>query len=264
MLSIAETPALSDSIIYEFPLNERIRVFMRLEQLFQQLDHFMAGDSVWDSRAVISTLLDVLTLFSRNDLKSETLKELDRHAAVLTRMAHNQDIDHAKLDKVLTKLDKLSKELYAVPGKLGLSLMENELFKSISQRSTIPGGTCSFDLPAFHYWLKLDDHTRRHDLESWLEPFRLIRSAIDILLNFIRTSAAPTEEHATGGFFQKSLDHTLPFQLLRVGVKRSQPYFAEISGGKHRFTVRFMIPDTVERPTQCQDDVTFELTCCLL
>jgi cell division protein ZapD len=145
MLSIAESPALSDAIIYEFPLNERIRVFMRLEQLFQQIDHFMAGTSIWDSRAVISTLLDVLTLFSRNDLKSETLKELDRHAAVLTRMAHNQDIDQAKLDKVLTKLDKLSKELYAVPGKLGLSLMENELFKSISQRSTIPGGTCSFD-----------------------------------------------------------------------------------------------------------------------
>jgi cell division protein ZapD len=92
----------------------------------------------------------------------------------------------------------------------------------------------------------------------------LVRSAIDILLNFIRTSAAPTEEQASGGFFQKSLDHTLPFQLLRVGVKRSQPYFAEISGGKHRFTVRFMIPDTVGRPTQCQDDIGFQLTCCLL
>jgi cell division protein ZapD len=255
---------LNDVIIYEFPLNERIRLFMRLEQLFQQVDHFMSGDSTWDSRAVIATLLDILNLFSRNDLKSEALKELDRHSAVLVKMSRNQEIDQGKLDKILAKLDRMSKDLYATPGKIGLGLMENELFKSISQRSTIPGGTCSFDLPSFHYWLQLDDRQRKRDLESWLEPFLLIRSAIDILLNFVRTCATPSEEKAAAGFFQKTLDHTLAYQLLRVSIDRSQPYFAEISGGKHRFTVRFMTTDTVGRPAQCGGDVVFRLTCCLL
>lgn len=238
---------------------------MRLEQLFQQLDHFMEGDSVWDSRAVIATLLDILALFSRNDLKSEALKELDRHSAVLIKMTRGQqDVDRGKLDRILAKLESLSKELYGTPGKIGLSLMENDLFKSISQRSAIPGGTCSFDLPAFHYWLQLGDAQRKQDLEDWIRPFRLIRSAIDILLNFIRTCAVPSDEQARGGFFQKTLDHTLPYQLLRVSVRRSEPYFAEISGGKHRFTVRFMIPDTAQRPVQCPQDVGFQLTCCLL
>lgn len=255
---------MSDYIIYEFPLNERIRLFMRLEQLFQQMDYFMSGDSGWDNRAVISTLLDVLNLFSRNDLKSEALKELDRHSAVLIKMASNQEIGPAKLNKIVGTLDRLSKELYATPGRIGLSLMENELFKSISQRSSIPGGTCSFDLPAFHYWLQLDKQQRRQDLEGWLEPFRLIRSAIDILLNFIRTCATPTEEKAIAGFFQKNLDHTLSYQLLRVAIDRSQRHFAEISGGKHRFTVRFMMTDTVGRPMQCSEDISFRLTCCLL
>jgi cell division protein ZapD len=255
---------LNDPIIYEFPLNERIRLFMRLEQLFQQLDHFMAGESVWDSRAVISTLLDILTLFSRNDLKSEALKELDRHVAVLNKMARVQEIDRGKLDKIVSRLEALSKELYETPGKIGLSLMENDLFKSISQRSSIPGSTCSFDLPAFHYWLQLGDAQRKQDLEEWVRPFRLIRSAIDILLNFIRTCAAPTEEQATAGFFQKTLDHTLPYQLLRVSIQREKPYFAEISGGKHRFTVRFMVPDAVQRPVQSTEDVRFQLTCCVL
>jgi cell division protein ZapD len=256
---------LNDFTIYEFPLNERIRLFMRLEQLFQQLDHFMEGSSVWDSRAVIDTLLDILALFSRNDLKSEALKELDRHSAVLGKMARNQqEVDHAKLDKIMTRLEGLSKELYATPGKIGLTLMENDLFKSISQRSSIPGGTCSFDLPAFHYWLQLGDAQRKDDLEHWIRPFRLIRSAIDILLNFIRTCAIPAEEQASGGFFQKTLDHTLPYQLLRVAIARTEPYFAEISGGKHRFTVRFMRPDSSQRPVQCPQDVKFQLTCCLL
>jgi cell division protein ZapD len=265
MLSTAGLPPLNDFIMYEFPLNERIRLFMRLEQLFQQLDYFMEGNSVWDNRAVISTLLDILSLFSRNDLKSEALKELDRHAAVLTKMARSQqEVDQAKLDKILIKLEALSKELYGTSGKIGLSLMENDLFKSISQRSSIPGGTCSFDLPAFHYWLQRDEFQRKQDLEVWVRPFQLIRSAIDILMNFIRTCAAPTEEQASGGFFQKTLDHTLPYQLLRVAVERSQPYFAEISGGKHRFTVRFMMPDAAHRAVQCPQDVKFQLTCSLL
>jgi cell division protein ZapD len=256
---------LNDFITYEFPLNERIRLFMRLEQLFQQVEHFMAGDSVWDSRAVIATLLDVLTLFSRNDLKSEALKELDRHSAALSRMARGQqEVDHAKLEQALAKLDTLSKELYGTPGKIGVSLMENDLFKSISQRSAIPGGTCSFDMPVFHYWLQLGDAQRKRDLEDWVRPFRLIRSAIDLLLNFVRNCGAPSEELATAGFFQKTLDHTIPYQLLRVAVEYGQPYFAEISGGKHRFTVRFMRTDASQRPVQCPEDVKFNLTCCLL
>lgn len=238
---------------------------MRLEQLFQQLDHFMAGSSVWDSRAVTATLLDILALFSRNDVKSEALKELDRHSAILGKVARGQpEVDHVKLDKILTRLDALSRELYGTPGKIGLSLMENDLFKSISQRSSIPGGTCSFDLPAFHYWLRLSDAQRKQDLEQWIRPFRIIRSAIDILLNFIRTCAVPEPVDASAGFFQKTLDHTLPYQLLRVGIDRSEPYFAEISGGKHRFTVRLMVPDAAQRPVQCPHDVTFQLTCCVL
>jgi len=238
---------------------------MRLEQLFQQLDHFLERDSVWDSRGVIAALLDVVTLFSRNDLKSEVLKELDRNSAALSRMARSEDVDPAKLKQLLERLDSYSRMLYATPGKIGISLSENELFKSIAQRSTIPGGTCSFDLPAFHYWLQLEDRQRKQCLELWVQPFRLILSAIDTLLNFLRTSAIPTSESASAGFFQKTLDHTLSYQLLRVGVRRETECYAEISGGKHRFTVRFMKPDGVGgRPVQCSEDVPFQLTCCLI
>ena len=237
---------------------------MRLEQLFQQIDHFMKGGSIWESRGVISTLLEIIAIFSRNDLKSEILKEVDRHSTVLNKMASNDKIDHAKLHIVLSKLATIGDELYATPGKIGSSLMENELFKCISQRSAIPGGTCAFDLPAYHYWLQLDVAQRKRDMEHWMQPFAAIRTAIDLLLNFIRQSATPTEELGMSGFFQKTLDHSLPFQLLRVGLQRSHPYFAEISGGKHRFTIRFMQSNDDGRATQCKGDVGFLLTCCLL
>lgn len=255
---------LNNPVFYEFPLNERIRVFMRLEQLFQQTSHFLDGQSTWDSRAAISTLLEILAIFSRNDLKSEILKEVDRHSSIFTKMLNHQDIDQDKLHGMLTRLKSISEELYASSGKIGLPLMESELCKSISQRNSIPGGTYAFDLPAYHYWLQQDEPARRKDLEKWLKPFAIIRTGVDLLLTSIRQSATPSLELAGSGFFQKTLDHSLPFQLLRVGVDRSYPYFAEISGGKHRFTIRFMAPNAHDRPTQTTQDIPFELTCCML
>ena len=38
---------------------------------------------------------------------------------------------------------------------------------SIRSRVGIPGGTCSFDLPAYHAWQNLDPRYRQRDLEDW-------------------------------------------------------------------------------------------------
>ncbi|CAA9889871.1 Cell division protein ZapD [Candidatus Methylobacter favarea] len=251
-------------ITYEFPLNERIRVFIRLEQLFQQFNHFLSGATVADTRAAINTLLDIIMILRRNDLKSEILKELDRHVNVLNKIADNQSVDTEKLEQLLAQLTHTSKRLYASTGKIGAHVMESDLFQSIAQRSSIPGGTCSFDLPEFHYWLEQAESNRLKDLEHWRSPFEEIHTAIDLILNFIRNSNSSTDEVAEAGFFQIALDRSLPYQLIKVSLDKSIPCFAEISGGKHRCSIRFMIPSSDDkRPIQSQDDIPFALTCCL-
>lgn len=256
--------SLNDLIVYEFPLNERIRLFIRLEQLFAQLDHFMQGSTIWDTRVVVSTLVDIVGVFNRNDLKAETLQEIDRQSAVLNKMARlGAGVDQEKLTSILSRLEVVGKQLYGTSGKVGHSLMENELFKAISQRNNLPGGTCSFDSPAYHHWLRTDEKIRLEELNLWIEPFLLIRTAIEILLNFIRTCAKPSIEQSTSGFFQKALDFSLPYQLVRVTIPESVPYYAEISGGKHRFTIRFMQRESMERSTQSMENIQFQLTCCL-
>jgi cell division protein ZapD len=251
-------------ITYEFPLNERIRVFIRLEQLFQEFNHFSSGPTIADKRAAINVLLDIMSIFRRNDLKSEILKELDRHAKVLNKYASSDNIDAKQLESILNKLSETSKKLYATSGKIGIQVMESDLFQSIAQRCSIPGGTCSFDLPEFHYWLEQDESIRLKDLEHWSSPFKEIRTAIDLILDFIRNSNTPSEELAEAGFFQIALDKSLPYQLIKVSLDRSLPCFAEVSGGKHRCTIRFMVPsDDGQRPIQSPDDIPFSLTRCL-
>jgi cell division protein ZapD len=255
---------LSELILYEFPLNERIRVFMRLEQLFLQSDHFMNGQTVWDCRTMIASLLDILAILGRNDLKSGLLKELERHSTTLARMAESGAVDRNRLRNTLDELAVIGGEIYDCCGRLGGGLMESELFKSISQRGSIPGGSCVFDLPAYHYWLGQAEEIRHRQLEQWVQSFQTLRRAITLILRLIRLSAMPTEEIAQGGFFQQNLDKALPYQLIRVGVRRDLPHYAEISGGKQRFTVRFMTFETSARPSQTEEDIPFQLTCCAL
>ena len=226
--------------------------------------HFSAGETVADKRAAITVLLDIMSIFRRNDLKSEILKELDRHVTILNKIANSQGVDTELLDNILDQLAQISKKLYAVNGKIGINIMESDLFQSIAQRSSIPGGTCSFDLPEYHYWLEQDESIRLKDLQHWSSPFNDIHTAIDLILNFIRNSRPANQEVAVAGFFQISLDRSQPFQLIKVSLDKSLPCFAEISGGKHRCTSRFMEPSADDkRPAQSTDDIPFTLTCCL-
>jgi len=251
-------------IVYEFPLNERVRIFMRLEQLFQQLAHFMNGTDIFDKRAAISVLLNILMIFSRNDLKSELLKELERHSKFLNQLANSQAVDAEKLTHILNELSDISQKLYNTNGRIGAGVMESDLFQSISQRNAIPGGTCSFDLPAFHYWLEQDNNVQQADLTQWTKPLSDIQIAIDLILGFIRQSSIATPELAKAGFFQLALDKSQPFQLLRVAIEHTIPCFAEVSGGKHRFTIRFMMPSVDnKRPGQTLEDIPFSLTRCV-
>lgn len=240
---------------------------MRLEHLFIQLKHFLSGNTASDRRAVMTTLIDVLSIFSRNNLKSELLIEIERLSRVLGVVANSPDIDTQKLQDMLRKLEETKNNLYASSGKVGSKLISNNLFQCVSQRSAIPGGSCSFDLPAFHYWLAQDDDVLAKQLEDWTRPFLEIHDAIELVLNFIRQSNDSTEEVAKGGFFQSSLplEQNESVQLLRVQVEKNTPFFAEISGGKHRFTVRFMsLGLESDRPAQTNRDVAFALTCCQL
>jgi len=254
----------SENITYEHPLNERIRAFLRLDHLFRQAERYLPCQDEWSSRVAVSSLLDIVNIFARADLKTEMLKELERQSGTLHKLGHQPGVDQRRLDDILNQFDEATASIHATAGQIGRAARENAFLKSVMHRSSIPGGTCAFDLPQYHYWLQKPHEERRRDLERWLQEFLPIERANTLVLTIIRESNHPTDETATGGFFQQTLDAQSPVQLIRVGVPACAPYFAEISGGKHRFTVRFMLPNEIERPQQIQDDAPFKLSCCQL
>lgn len=252
-------------VLYEQPLNERIRTFLRLEYLFKQASYHLSRDSEWDSRATLTCILEILDIFGNTNLKSETLKELERHSANLRRHEQNPDIDHAHLDSLLENIHARMEGMHQVNGQIANDLKASEFLVSVRKRSAIPGGTCDFDIPAFHYWLKQPARVRTHDLAHWLGNFDAIGQAIQLILKLTRESAAMKMTLASGGVYQRTLDPNRPCQLIRIALSPDAPYFAELSGGRHRFTARFMSFSTAdERARQTDQDVEFELACCVI
>lgn len=251
------------TITYEQPLNERMRTLLRLEHLFNQTNHALKENTAWDHRQAVAGIIEILSLLERADLKTEFMKEIDRISSVLNKIRQQPNVDQPALDALLSTLREYHLTLQHTTGRLGDALRTNELVNVVRQRLAIPGGTCGFDLPAFHFWLSQPAHTRKEALEQWYKLFGPIESTVHLLLDIVRQSAYEEKVHAPGGYFQKALETHTPCQLVRVTLNGT-PAFPEISGGKHRISIRFLAQDDHLHPVPQQDDVHFTLGCCVI
>jgi len=251
--------------VYEQPLNEKVRAFLRLEKLFQQYAFHLKHGSDWNNRVAVDSILEILAYTTRSDIKLEVLKELERQHSRLERLSKRPQIDQSQLSSVLKNIQKRIGELQAISGQVGQDTKNVELLTAIAQKSSVPGSICDFDLPALKHWLTLAKDKRQKHIEKWFQPFGHLDRAVQLILDVLRHSAENTEEVAQNGFFQKSLDTNQAIQLLRISIPADGVCYPEISAGKHRFSVRFMKnEDPAMRPEQCQEDVDFKLKMCAI
>jgi len=251
-------------IRYEHPLNERVRTLMRLEDLFARARFFSGQDAPADHHAALLSLFDISDVAERSDLKTDVLQELGRQKQLLGPLRSNPQIDHDALRGLLAEIDAVSAQLLAQAGKSGAHLRDNEWLMAIKQRSSIPGGVCEFDLPAYHYWLQQDAGARRNDLAGWIEPFEPIRAAAAIVLRLLRENGRVSRHIAYRGVFQLMLTTTKVAQLLRLSLPRDVPCVPEISANKYALNIRFLGVAGMDRGAVFDRDVEFELMFCNL
>ena len=261
---VEEQPS-AEWLIYEQPLNERVRTFLRLEFLLEQAAHHTGLSSMWDSRAALVAILEIGSLLTRGDVRTEVLKELERCATLLQRLKGSPDVDGSRLQTVLTDIDRLRHEMDGDGRPLGVCLKESEFLNAIRNRLAIPGGTCQFDLPSYHAWLMHPSPRRARDLQGWLGELKPLKDTIALLMALTRESAVPTREVAQQGMYQRNFDTHVLSPMVRVMVPAPAGVFPEISAGKHRMTIRFLERhDANARPQQTKRDIGFKLVCCQL
>ena len=258
-----ETALAPAPVVYEQPLNERMRTFLRLEFLYTQATYHSEIASAWSARAAVASLLEILAITARGDSRSDVLKELERHINILKDYQTKSGVDPARLKSLMSNLVKLRNELSTIGGNFMGPLRDSEFLSAIKHRSAIPGGTCDFDLPDYSYWLNRPAEVRAAEFSGWLTLIRPLCDSIAELLWLTRQNAKRKSETAVGGVFQLQFDRDNPCQLVRITLPHDTDLFPEISGNQHRCTVRFLNwTDAARRPAHVEVDVPFLLTCC--
>lgn len=255
--------AAATPVVFEQPLTERMRTFLRVDFLYNQALFHSQSASHWGSRAAVASLLDIVAITARADTRTDALKELERQIGMLNEFQSKPGVDAARLRTVVSNLLRLRSELVATGSGYLLALKDSEFLGAIRHRSAIPGGTCEFDLPDYFYWLSQSAEQRKETFARWLLLLRPLCDALAELLWLVRQSGRPRRETARGGVYHITFDRDNPVQLMRIAVPGSMGIYPEISGSQHRSSVRFVSwQGPSERPKQVEGDVDFDLTCC--
>lgn len=255
---------MQDCIIYEQPLNERIRNFIRLEFLFESSIALLNDGDEYAIRSSLSTLLDIHELFSRTDILTDVLKELERLAALFTHFATDPNVDTHRLNHTLDRIDESVDNLHQNFISAQSPVDSIPFLHALKRRHHLTGGSSNFNFPEFRFWLNQHDNHHLTDLKNWFSYYDHIQKAIGLVLELVRESSQIHEAIAVQGLFSQALNPSMNCQILRIGIDKSLNLFPEISASKHRFTVRIMSPLSNSKPVQSDKNITFFISLCSL
>lgn len=237
-------------LVYEFPLNEKSRTYLRFNTLFEQLDASRHVTQTSEALAFFKSLFDFIELSERCDIRTDLMKDLEKQRQKIELWRQLPEVDHAKLDALQQELGEL---IYQLPRSVraGSCFKEDKFLCAIRQRFSIPGGLCSFDVPILHHWLGLPIAQRQQATSQWCDEVQLLRQATRRLLQLWRESSYFTPQLARNGFFQENADGA---EMVRLRLEQEQGHYPTVSGHKSRFAIRFLPLGELET-----GDIQFEL-----
>ena len=258
-------PSLPPLTVYEQPLNERMRLFMRLETMFTQMKNFHHADEYYSIQLFLDALFDVLDFLHRYEIRSEIIKELQRYRSAIERgnLAFAQHTESSV--GLLAQIDDSLSEAHAINFNIISSLRENELFNCMRQRNFNQSGNCLFEVPAYQFWLIHQGNKENPFLIRCYEMFQPIIRAIILILRLVRESDEISVVKAEKGMFLRALNSQMRNQMIRIHMTATDTVFPRVSGDKHRFAVRFHHQNGPEcRAEQSRDDICFGVQICAL
>lgn len=246
------------TILYEHPLNERIRNYLKLEQLFKQIDNCSAVDILVTNQVFFNSLFSIIDALERSDIRGDLIKDLEKLQQSLVIWSQAPDIDTAVLETNLQETVFLV-SLLKSNNQTWCQLKEDMLLTSLKQRFAIQGGSSSFDLPQLQFWLHQPQAKITQDIEQWISFLSCIKSALDLVLKFIRQRSDFETIETESGFYQDNGEGLI---LLRIKVDKNAQYFPTVSGNKFRYSIRFMLPCKQKGRQYSNQATTFKLARC--
>lgn len=239
--------------VFEYPLNTKIRSYLRFEHVNHQLTNAVHDDH---GISLFRPLFGLYEICERIDYRNDLLKDLDKYLMLIQRWQESPEADSIQLEKLKLKLEQHKAELIQ-PQRMLSQFQEDKFLNSIRQRLTVTGASCNFDLPQLHFWLASTKKERKTQSVQWQNYFLPLAQAIDSILDLIRESNSYQSVTAKDGFYQHIND--TPLAMVRVQIDHQQACYPTISGHKNRFAIHMV---KFDNQRHFVNDTDIALACC--
>lgn len=246
------------SILYEHPLNERIRNYLKLEQLFAQVTECFQHSITANHNTFFSSIFAILDTLERNDVRGDLIKDLEKLEQNLVIWSQIPDVDSSIIEENLRNTVTYSSQLKKTTQNW-LKLKENKFLTGLKQRFAIQGGNSHFDLPQLQFWLHQPIQQIEHECQLWLSHLEQIQEALALILKFTRQRAKFENITTDSGFYQDSGEGLV---LLRIKVDKSTLCYPTISGNRFRYSIRFALPCEESGRKYAKQAISFQIAKC--
>ena len=250
---------LSDShaAIYEEPVDERIRKFLKLENYFLKIKYHKELDTSYDSFAAIYNLIMIYKTLSRVEVKSELIREIDFQKQKYNEYVKIDSSDKIKLSSIMEKQNVILNDLYNLKANYLTKLNNDEFFQFCTKHYESLN-------TEMDYWLTRDHAIRLNQINLWLEIIKPIESSVYFCLDILRKSSETNEICADNGFHLIKLNPEKKIRLLRITMQSDNYYFPHISLGPQRATISFTLLNENNKYVRIKENIIFVLDLCYI
>ena len=246
---------LNDEMIFEQPATPVMKACLRVETLFTQLK---GGDS----HLAMLSLLDLIKVLERSQLKASLTKELQQHLTRLLPLAESPHIDQRLLGKIIAELEQSLDAIRSLSGKLTGNLRQNEFLHYIANQLCYPASCLSFETPNYYLWLQSPLDIRQGELQQWRNELATAETAVNLILRLVRENNPAEIISAEQGQYHQTIERHSNCQLIRITQPKSCLVFPKIILSKQRLHIQYYQPVESSRPQHYAGAIDFKLTVC--
>ena len=215
------------TVLYEHPLNERIRNYLKLEQLFVQVEDCLQYKIEVSHQVFFTALFAIIDTLERNDIRGDLIKDLERLEQNLVTWSKDPKVDDNLLADNLQLAIKLICQLKS-PSPPWYQLKDDKFLSGLKQRFAMQGASCSFDLPQLKFWLNQESETQTEDISQWLTQLEQISDSLNLnsvssFSNNVVPVLTPDNENCTFIILPSYSSHTPIFDSLHIELNFNTP-----------------------------------------
>jgi cell division FtsZ-interacting protein ZapD len=250
----------SHYILYEKPLNETMRLLLRLDALFTRYEALKAGKYAITLDEQLGILMRLIAVTDRADLKSKLTQLVHQLIHRLQQWQKHKEANQEPITEALKQSQECLTYFDQTRDKIGHHLREQFFIKQLLPQFNHPGGLTDFTLPIYALWQRQIFEQKCHDIHDWMKEFQTLQTCIELLLKFIRQNSDCQTVWVANGFYQQPMDAKKNIQLFQVKVPTAFNVYPNVSVGRHHVSIHFHhvpqagfdMSEPYPKPFECQ------------